>query len=365
MTQKKIIIFMPSIEGGGVEKNLFIISNFFANKFNNVSIITASKKFKKKFNPKINLIFPKSNYWDNCGRRIKYFICLIILLKKIFIDKNISVLCFQANIYCLILCKLLGIKIIIRSNSSPYGWTKNPIKNLIFKMVFPLADGIVVNSNEFKKQLRKKFNVKSICIYNPLNYEEITKNSKKGTKKYFKKSRPIKILNLGRFVDQKDQVTLLKALKILDRYDFQAILVGRGILREKLQEFINTNQLRKKIKLINFTENPYPLIKESNLFILSSTFEGLPNVLLEALALKKFVISSDCPTGPKEILLNGRGGLLFKTSDHKDLAKKIKFFINNKKICNKKLTLARKKLKRFDYQKNLNLYLKIVKKLIN
>ena len=65
-------------------------------------------------------------------------------------------------------------------------------------MVFPLADGIVVNSNEFKKQLRKKFNVKSICIYNPLNYEEIIKNSKISTKKYFKKSRSIKILNLGK-----------------------------------------------------------------------------------------------------------------------------------------------------------------------
>ena len=67
-------------------------------------------------------------------------------------------------------------------------------------------------------------------------------------------------------------------------------------------------------------------MKQTNLFVLSSKFEGLPNVLLESLVLKKFIISSDCRTGPKEILLNGKGGLLFKVGDYKMLEKRIKYF---------------------------------------
>ena len=76
---------MPSIEGGGVEKNLFIISNYFASKLDNIYLITASKKYSNKFSKKINLISPNSNIWDHFGRRVKYLICFFIIqiiLKK-------------------------------------------------------------------------------------------------------------------------------------------------------------------------------------------------------------------------------------------------------------------------------------------
>ena len=99
------------------------------------------------------------------------------------------------------------------------------------------------------------------------------------------------------------------------------------------------------------------------MFILSSKYEGLPNVLLEALVLKKFVISSDCSTGPNEILLNGKGGLLFKVGDYKALSKKIIYYYQNKNQCNKLLNNSVKELKRFDYIKNLNKYLLLVKSL--
>ena len=82
---------------------------------------------------------------------------------------------------------------------------------------------------------------------------------------------------------------------------------------------------------INFQNNPYKYIKKSNLFILSSLYEGLPNVLLEAISLKKFVISSNCPTGPQEILKNGKLGYLFKPGDEKTLTKKIINYHNDNK----------------------------------
>jgi len=94
---------------------------------------------------------------------------------------------------------------------------------------------------------------------------------------------------------------------------------------------------------------------------LTSKFEGLPNVLLESVALRKFVISSNCHTGPKEILLNGRGGLLFKVGDYKELASKIVYYFFNKKKCQKLSARAYKSLNRFDYKKNLKEYENLVR----
>ena len=93
------------------------------------------------------------------------------------------------------------------------------------------------------------------------------------------------------------------------------------------------------------------------MFVLSSTFEGLPNVLLEAMTIKKYIISSDCPTGPKEILQKGKYGSLFKVSNQNDLAKKITEYYNNKKSFLKKVELGYKSLGRFDQKINLNKYL--------
>ena len=96
------------------------------------------------------------------------------------------------------------------------------------------------------------------------------------------------------------------------------------------------------------------------MFILSSKYEGLPNVLLESLILNKYVISSNCRTGPKEILLNGKGGDLFKVGDYKNLSKLIINFNLRKKINKKKLKYAKNQLYRFDYNVNLKKYLNLV-----
>ena len=358
MQQRELIIFMPSIEGGGVDKNFFIISNFLSKKIDDISVITSSKKYKNSFDKKIEVISPFYNFWDNCGRKTKYFVCLLILFKKILFKKDVLILCFQANIYCTILCKLLNIKIIVRSNSSPSGWSKNFFKNFIFRRVLNKADKVLVNSLQFKNQLKKKFNVDAQCIYNPLNTKEIKKKSKKRTKKYFKKKNTLKIINIGRFTDQKDQITFLKALNLIkSKIKIEAIILGRGILQESLKKYIKDNNLNHSVKLLTFTKNPYPILNQADLSVLTSKFEGLPNVLLESIVLKKFTISSNCPTGPKEILLNGKGGFLFKVGNHKQLAKYILIYLKKKRLCKNMLNLAYKELYRLDYNLNLNKYL--------
>ena len=98
--------------------------------------------------------------------------------------------------------------------------------------------------------------------------------------------------------------------------------------------------------------------------MLSSKFEGLPNVLLESQVLKKYIISSNCPTGPKEILLNGRAGDLFKINDHNKLASFILKYKRNKFKNLKKIKLGYDYLSRYDLTKNLKEYNKNISKFL-
>jgi glycosyltransferase involved in cell wall biosynthesis len=366
MTPKKIIIFIPSIEGYGVEKNLYIITNFLAKHFSKIVLITSSRRYKDKFNNRISLLTPKSYFWRKGGRLRKYFICSLLLINYLLNNKNTLVFSFQANLYSTLISKLMCSKIIIRLNSAPVGWSKNLLKKYIFKILFSFADRIIVNSLEFKKEIKNKFNINSTCIYNPLNKKEIFIKSKIKTKKIYSKEKSLKIINVGRLVEQKNQILLLKAIKYLaveKKINLELVIIGDGEMRSSLLNFISSNKLKNTIKIKKFNSNPFNLITQADLFVLSSKFEGLPNVLLEAIVLKRFVISTNCPTGPKEILLNGKAGLLCKTNDYVDLTSKILFYLNNKKKCQKMLLLAQKNLNRFDYNKNLNTYLKILNNL--
>ena len=360
MIKKKLIIFIPSIVGGGVEKNSFIISNYLKDKIKNVSVITISNKFKNKFDSKIKFISFKANFWNSIGRRKQFFMGLFLLFLEILKDRNVLVFSFQGNVYCTLLCKFLGIKIIVRSNSAPDGWSQNKFKNLIFKCVLRNADKVIVNSLDFKKRFKAKFKIDTECIYNPLNKNEIIKKSKIKSKIKFDKKK-LKLINVGRYSDQKDHLTLLKAVnRIKDKINLNLLLVGRGAEKEKLIKYIHENDLSRHVKLIDFQKNPYNLIKSSDIFILSSIYEGLPNVLLESQVLKKFIISSDCPTGPREILLNGNAGLLFKVGDYIKLSNLILHYSKNKKILSKKILIGYKNLYRFDYNQNLTKYFKII-----
>ena len=250
---KKLLIFIPSIEGGGVEKNLFIISNYLKDKINNISVITISNKFKNRFNRKIKFISPKAKFWDSIGRKKKFFLSLFLLFIEILKDRNILVFCFQGNVYCTLLCKLFGVKIIVRSNSAPIGWSQNSFKKMIFRIFLNKADQVMVNSLEFKKALKKEFKINAKCIYNPLNKTEIIQKSKFKSKKYFKRKNKLRILNVGRFTEQKDQLTFLKALNLIkDKIKYEPIIVGRGKLKAELENFIYENNLKKKIKIVNF-----------------------------------------------------------------------------------------------------------------
>jgi glycosyltransferase involved in cell wall biosynthesis len=363
--KKRLIFFMPSMEGGGVEKNLILIANYISKYKDNVQLITFDDNFNKFFNKKILIKNVIKKNQKKYSKYYKYFFCLSILVKEYFNDKNFVLFSFQANIYALILSYFLNFKIISRSNSSPSGWNKNFFKNLIFKFFFKRADCIIVNSKEFQKEFKKKFKINSNLIYNPLNKKEILKKSNFQIKDKIFKTGFLKIINIARFTDQKDHSTLIEAIKIISKkISIELIMIGYGSNKLDLQNKINKYKLKKNIKIINYKTNPFPYLKASELFILSSKYEGLPNVILEAQTLKKYVISTDCPTGPREILLNGEIGSLFEVGDYNNLAKLIIQFNENKKFFKKKSKRAFAMLSRFDFEKNCKKYLFLVNKYI-
>ena len=356
---------MPSIERGGADKNLYIISNFLLKKFKNITIITASKIDKSKFNNGVKFISPKLFTWEKFGRNIKSLIAILTLIKIFFNKKKVLVLSFQSNIWAIILCRIFSQKIITRSNSFPDHWTNSLIKKFLFKKIYPLANHNIVNSLRTKNDFIKNYKIKPTCIYNPLDISKIKSLSRKSASKIFSKNK-LKIIHVGRLSEEKDHITFLRALHLLDKQiNYDAVIMGQGKMKGKIEKFIKNYNLSNNVRLINYKPNPYPYIKQSDFVILTSLHEGLPNILLEAIALKKFVISSNCISGPKEILCNGKGGALFKVQDFKKLKKLIVYYKNNNSIVKKKIKFSFNSINRFSYYKNLNLYFNLLKFYIN
>ena len=354
---KKIIALFPSFEGGGVEKNFIHIINYLKKNFFEIYIISGSKIKNKMLSKDIKILYPKKKIYKLENRIIKN-LSVIKLFIQHFWNENVLIFSFQSSLISIILAKLNKNSVILRLNTDPKKYIKNFIKKFLFSRLYKLSDKIIVNSDEFKKNLFKILNIKSEVILNPFKREQwlIKKID------FFENYKGLKILNIGRLTDQKNQKTLLKAALELKRnnINFRLCIIGRGYKYEELYNAIKKTNLKKHVRLLGYKKNAFSYIKCANLFILTSKYEGSPNVLLESQYAGVPIISSDCPSGPKEILLNGKLGTLFKVNDHKALCKKIINFLENKTLFKKKAILAKKKLYRFDYHKNLNKYKKLI-----
>jgi len=353
--KKKIIFYIPSIEGGGVEKNLYLLIKYLPKQIGKIHIITANKK--NNYSSNINYVCPNSEYWGKSSRTLKNIICIYLLIKNFWSSKAV-ILSFQSNLTSIIISKIFGFRVLIRLNTSLRKYLSNFFKRITFKFFYSLSDVIIVNSKFFQKELNE-LSLRSHLIYNLNTYEK-----KRKKLDFFKKFKGLKILNIGRLTDQKDQTTIIKSLKILKKKDinFKCIIVGRGALKDILISEIKRLNLGKNIKLVGFKNHAEQYISQSDIFVLSSKFEGLPNVLIESQKYGVPIISSNCPTGPREILMNGRLGELFPVGNYDILAKKLFYFSQNKKILKLKSFHAKKYLKRFDPIINSKKYSKLILK---
>lgn len=199
-------------------------------------------------------------------------------------------------------------------------------------------DKIICICNEMRDNFEvemPEYKDKIDVIYNPFDIEKILKKSNEIDELSLENRERLKdnyIIMVSRLeIKQKDFFTLIKAFKIIcqKNKDIKLYLLGDGPDRDKIEERIKEQELQDRIILIGRKENPYPWIKNSKLLVHSSNYEGLPTVLIESLILKKYIISTNCPTGPKEILENGKYGSLVEIGNYEAMALAIEKQLSN------------------------------------
>ncbi len=365
---KTFNFYFPCIEDGGLEKNVFALVNSLAEKKYIINFFTYEDntrraKLRKKFffNKRINVItsnfFPKIN-----NRYLRYFFCFIQLFFFSMFNKGIIV-SFQGNILPIITAKITGRKIIIRCNTAPSKYINNYFKKLFFKFFYSLSDLILVTSEDFKKEIKKYFQLKSYVHRQSLDVKKIQKQSHINLKfSFFENFKGLKIINIGRLTHQKDQMSLLKAFVKLIKYrQARLLIIGDGSDRDMLEKFIENNNISDLVKIISYTKNPFKYVKKSNVKVLSSRYEGNPNILLEIACLKKIIISSDSKVGPREILQSGKGGLLYKVGEINKLSELLRTININSKKIKKKVNISYDYILK-NYQKDISIpFIKLIK----
>ena len=183
---------------------------------------------------------------------------------------------------------------------------KSLIGRFLVKKLYPKADLIIPNSQANVIDLKNVFKVHSNyhVIYNPINLQDIFLK-KEIQLPGFEDTRFTYIM-LGRFVNEKDHLSLLLAFSMLPaREHCRLILIGRGSREDTIRAKISELGIGLNVTIIHFVSNPYNYLSMADCFVFSSLQEGFPNVVIEALGCSLPVISTDCKTGPRELLAPG------------------------------------------------------------
>ena len=360
----KIYIFHPYSSIGGADTSISRLINNLNKDIYKIDFITLGKtnlKLNKEAKNRIKIIKINSNRTILSIFKIRKYLNndKIKKYKKYIFFSNQN---FANIISFFILYKLNWIKQILieRNHLDEFKFNKsykNYFIKLLIKFLYKKADKVIGISKKLSNDLANFANCKVQTIYNPAYDSDIYTLSKK--KIYLKKNKKI-ILNIGRLENQKDHITLLKAFKeSLKKIDSLLIVIGYGSKKNKILDFIKLNNLNKNVIVLDKITNPYPYFKKADLFVLTSKYEGFGNVLTEAIMFNIPTISTNCNSGPKEILLNGKGGDLVKVGDYKNLSKKIIKNLNKKNY--KKIKIAFQQLKRFSIRKIIGQYNEVFK----
>jgi glycosyltransferase involved in cell wall biosynthesis len=199
---------------------------------------------------------------------------------------------------------------------------------LAVKLFYPWADGIVAVSQGVAEDLanvthlpRERINL----IYNPVVTTEVfTKAKEPVNHPWFQSGEPPVILAVGRLYLQKDYPTLIRAFaQVRQVRRSRLVILGEGPEADSLNSLIRELGLEENVAMLGFADNPYAYMAKAAVFVLSSAWEGFGNVLVEALAVGTPVVSTNCESGPSEILANGRYGDLTPVGDSKTMAEAI------------------------------------------
>ena len=231
-------------------------------------------------------------------------------------------------------------------------------------------DKIIAICKEMKEEIKELYpslSHKIEYIYNPLDCNNIIEQGNENIEKMTSYEKELiesdYFLAISRLdAVQKDFKTLIEGYSILKNKGIKEKLyiIGEGNGRVKIEKMIEEKNLGQDVILLGEKKNPYVWMKNSKLFIHSSRYEGLPTVLLEALMMDKFIVSSNCPTGPTEILTNPKAGELFNVGDANQLAEKVLKILYDKDYQKELLKNIQLKKKEFELSEITQKFHKII-----
>lgn len=318
-----IAFFLPDLSGGGAERVLLTLSEQLIKKGYKVDLVLerVQGNFIRQLPQGVRLVNlgKRYNIPTVIGLAVQSFVGLVHYLRRNRPDAILSSLS-RANILMAFAGRLSGTdaRIILREANTFHN--HGVVTRSFMRISYPAADKVVAVSKGIANDLKQlgaldERNVK--VIYNPVNIAAIRRMSEQPLDhEWFRKGAPPVVLAIGRLTEQKDFPVLIRAFALLRRNrSARLVILGEGKLGDSLQRLAESLGIGDDFLLAGFVGNPYQYIQRSSIVAVSSKWEGMINVLIEALTVGTPVVSTDCHSGPAEILEDGRFGRLVPVGD--------------------------------------------------
>lgn len=325
---QKLAIYLPSLRGGGAERVMVTLANGFAARGFAVDLVLVNKE-----GPYLKDVAQGVRVIDLRARRVLTSLPgLVSYLRQSQPVAMLSAL-NHANVIAVLARWFSGARTrLIVSERNHLSASDNHSGGLIAKQMlrfmawaYPHADGVVAVSKGVGIDLARciGLNPKSVTVvYNPIDVDAVKQLSQKDVSHpWLRPNEPPVVVAIGRLTPQKDFLTLLRAFaRLRQTQNVRLLILGEGELRQQLETLIRELGLQDQVSLPGFVNNPFAYLSRSALFVLSSAWEGFPNVLAQAMACGTPVVSTACPSGPEEMLENDRWGRLVPVGDNVALA---------------------------------------------
>lgn len=335
ISKKRLLFVVPSLVGGGAERAVVrIINHLNKDKYDVLLVLFEDRlDYQKDVDPGTKILcLNKKNKWD--------FFKLIFKLRRIFHDYRPDVVIsfiYYANVIAFMASVFLKrrFRLVISERDNPYKYLYlssvrfKLFKKWMAKFVYNNVDNIIAVSEGVRKYLEKDFNIaygRIKVIYNGIPLKKTAEMSQEEVEHPFFKNKDTQvIMSAGRLTEEKRFDRLIKAFSLVKEKqgDIYLIILGKGKLYRELKKLTEQLNIAESVDFVGFQANPYAWFSKADIFVLSSDSEGCPNVIIEAMACSIPVISTDCPFGPGEIIIDKKSGLLVPTMDEKKLAEAI------------------------------------------
>lgn len=316
----KILFASGNLCNGGAQRVISIVSSYLAEKGYDVHLLLFSRNEKEyPISEKVKITSIGNNYEEyskiSLMERIRF---IRKLLKKLKPDIGIG---FLEGGYALQLASC-GIKYkrVASARINPqYILSSKSFRGRINRMWFGGADKIVLQTKSQFKMVPETWKERSCIIANPVS--ELALNNK--CELYEKNCR--RFIMVGRLEQQKNYPMAFKAIEIVkEKYpDVHLDVFGKGALESSLQQMIDQKGLADQITMRGWTQNALEEYTKHDLFLMTSDYEGMPNALMEAMAVGLPCVSTDCETGPSDLINDGENGYLVPVNDAEKFAQRI------------------------------------------